>query len=646
MLGRKKQFINCLGSVCFGLMGFEGQAHEGHDHDGIESYFLDECPVVLSANRLKQSLSEASAAITVIDREMIRASGAKEIVELFRLVPGMQVGYIRQSQPSVTYHGMSDEFARVMQVLIDGQSVYNASFGGVFWTDYPLQIEDIERIEVVRGPSAASYGPNAFLGTINIITAHASRDQGLEANFRGGDADYYRGVARYGGKWDDLDYRISLKHNQDDGMENKLDSQKVDSFNTRFDYRLGPDDVLQYNFGYTEGKHELGVENNLSDPPRIERGISLSQNLRWEHHIKADELLTMHLTHNRSEQHDDFISNGRPISNDQLAERIDFELQHNFVPFDATRVVWGVGSRLDRTRLKLWIGDDDKTNVLYRVFSNIEWRFLDDFTLNLGALLEHNSYIDVDVSPKASLNYRLNEDHGLRAIVSRASRMSTLGEQNMDLKTPVETILRVRARSPELVKPEEVINYELGYHGELFNKTLVADMKFAYQRFHRLSQIYDVSFDPQTFEPILEYGHKDGASAINYELQLDYKPVPEALLHAGYSWVNIDHAGGFQNYRESAPHHSFNILSAYRFPGNWESSAAYYYRSEMQYLRSNPIDSFQRLDFVLRKTIPLDGHQKLELAFIHRNNLGSSEEFMDSKRLDDRTFFEIAYYFD
>ena len=101
-----------------------------------EDFFLEDTPAVLTATRIKQSLSTAPAAITVIDKAMIKASGAKEIVELFRLVPGMQVGYERKNLPAVTYHGMSDEFSRDMQVLIDGHSIYSASFGGVHWDDY------------------------------------------------------------------------------------------------------------------------------------------------------------------------------------------------------------------------------------------------------------------------------------------------------------------------------------------------------------------------------------------------------------------------------------------------------------------------------------------------------------------------------
>ncbi len=122
-----------------------------------EADFLAELPVVLSASRLTQPLSEAPGAVTVIDRELIAASGAREIADLFRLVPGFQVSYAGGANPVVTYHGLSGQFSRRMQVLVDGRSLYSPSFvGGVDWNHIGIAIEDIERIEVVRGTNTAA----------------------------------------------------------------------------------------------------------------------------------------------------------------------------------------------------------------------------------------------------------------------------------------------------------------------------------------------------------------------------------------------------------------------------------------------------------------------------------------------------------
>lgn len=612
-----------------------------------EDFFLDNAPTVLTATRLKQPLASAPAAITVIDKAMIEASGAKEIVELFRLVPGMQVGYRYGYLAAVTYHGMSDELARGMQVLVDGHSIYNATFGGVAWHDYPLLIEDIERIEVIRGPNAATYGPNSFLGVINIITTHTSHDQGIKSSFRGGSGDYYRGMARYGGTWNDLSYRISFRHQQDDGLGESFDDSRVDTLSTRFDYRLGKQDVLQYNFGYSDAKSGLGEQTNLADPERLSPLTTLSQNFRWTHLIDAHEQLILRLTHTRREKTENFVSSGKAIDNYSLSERLDFELQHISRPFTQVRMMWGIGSRLDRMRLPLWIGsDDDKTNMLYRFFGNLEWTFLDDFVLNVGALLEKNSYTEPDFSPRVALNYLWSPHHSFRAMFSRASRMPSLGEQNLAVGDSINSIISTRAITDRTLKPVEVYTFEVGHHGQFLNDKLITDIKLAHQRFRRLTQFINITSDPLTGEPILHYASRDVASSLNFETQIDYKPDRQTLLHLGYSWINIDHDDEPIDYAASVPHHSANALASYQFPQGWQASLGYYYRGAMQYLRTpGPIDVYQRLDLVVRKSFKLSEHQSLNFALIHRNNLGSKDEFIEGNRLSDRTFFEISYRF-
>jgi len=119
---------------------------------GSEDEFLDNLPIILSATRLAQPLNEVPIAMTVIDREMIDASGARTIPDLLRLVPGFQMGYFDGNSPVVTYHGLGSEQSRRVQVLIDGRSVYVPTLAAIQWSNLIIGIEEIERIEVIRGP--------------------------------------------------------------------------------------------------------------------------------------------------------------------------------------------------------------------------------------------------------------------------------------------------------------------------------------------------------------------------------------------------------------------------------------------------------------------------------------------------------------
>src|SRR5690606_4487862 len=133
------------------------------------AFFFETLPVVLTVSRLPQPLQDTPGAVTVIDADQIAATGYRDLARLLRLVPGMQVGQERGNDQWVTYHGLGSDYPNQMQVLIDGRAVYSPYyFGGADWGALPIAIEDIERIEVVRGSDSAAYGSNAFLGVVNI----------------------------------------------------------------------------------------------------------------------------------------------------------------------------------------------------------------------------------------------------------------------------------------------------------------------------------------------------------------------------------------------------------------------------------------------------------------------------------------------
>lgn len=160
--------------------------------------YLQEFPAVLSASRMSQPLAEAPNAMTVIDREMIKASGFRTIPDLFRLVPGMYVSYFNGTTPIVSYHGTTDDSARRMQVLVDGRSVFMPPIGAVAWENLSLQLDDIERIEVIRGPAAASYGGNSTQGVINIITRDAGAVEGYKVGVTRGNGGIADGSFSFG----------------------------------------------------------------------------------------------------------------------------------------------------------------------------------------------------------------------------------------------------------------------------------------------------------------------------------------------------------------------------------------------------------------------------------------------------------------
>lgn len=228
-----------------------------------DDLFIDtDLPQVLTATRLKQSPAAVPGSMTVLDSALIHASGARDVPELLRLVPGMMIGYGAGNQPTVNYHGSNVNDARRMQVLIDGRSVYRAGLATVDWSDIPLAIEDIERIEVFRGPNTVSYGANALMVVVNILTRRPADSHGTRLKItRGQDGinDFY---ASQGLGWDGGDLRLSMSGLQDDGFDKNQygqdyrDSRRLTRFNLSVSHSLAPDQTLDWQLAAKEGSNQ------------------------------------------------------------------------------------------------------------------------------------------------------------------------------------------------------------------------------------------------------------------------------------------------------------------------------------------------------------------------------------------------------
>ncbi|MGF6331975.1 iron complex outermembrane receptor protein [Pseudomonas sp. BS3782 TE3695] len=229
-----------------------------------DDLFLDNDPLpqVLTATRLKQSPAAVPGSMTVIDNELITASGARDISELLRLVPGMMVGHINGNQAAVNYHGTNASEARRMQVLIDGRSVYRAGLATVDWSDIPVAMEDIERIEVFRGPNTVSYGANALMAVVNIITRKPADSHGTRLKVTRGQRGINDFYASQGMGWDNGDLRLSLSGQQDDGFDSDRtgadyrDSRRLNRFSLAVSQTLNDNQSIDWQLNAKDGTNQ------------------------------------------------------------------------------------------------------------------------------------------------------------------------------------------------------------------------------------------------------------------------------------------------------------------------------------------------------------------------------------------------------
>ncbi|WP_339525386.1 TonB-dependent receptor plug domain-containing protein [Pseudomonas sp. EL_65y_Pfl2_R96] len=229
-----------------------------------DDLFLDNDPLpqVLTATRLKQSPAAVPGSMTVIDSELITASGARDISELLRLVPGMMVGNISGNQAAVNYHGTNASEARRMQVLIDGRSVYRAGLATVDWSDIPVAMEDIERIEVFRGPNTVSYGANALMAVVNIITRKPADSHGTRLKVTRGQRGINDFYASQGKGWGSGDLRLSLSGQQDDGFDSNRtgadyrDSRRLNRFSLAVSQTLNENQSVDWQLNAKDGTNQ------------------------------------------------------------------------------------------------------------------------------------------------------------------------------------------------------------------------------------------------------------------------------------------------------------------------------------------------------------------------------------------------------
>lgn len=597
-------------------------------HAGVtEKDFLADMPVVLSASRLDQPLDEAPSAMTVIDRETIRASGYRNIADLFRLVPGFYVSDYNGHQPIVSYHGMSDQYSRRMQVLVDGRSIYMPPSGGVDWSSLPIGVEDIERIEVIRGPSAAVHGANSFLGVISITTRNPALSQGTAVSFRDGTNGVGDGFLRYGGHAGKFDYRLAMGYRSDSGFTLVNDSQRIKLINLSADYALDPVDSLQFRLGASGGSEGLGNPGNSgtvdpADPPRNSTVASQYEQLRWERSIDAGHDMSVLFYHNYQRLSDTYLTLPGllpggvvfPVDAGMVGQRYHLEFQRTASESPSFRQVWGGSVRLDESDAPLYM-TGHLQEPSQRLFWHGEWRISPSLLMNAGAMLEHNNFTGKAVSPQVALNYHLNRSNTLRIGFSRAERNPVMFEQMAHLVYILGKIAVPRFYGPGNLRPEQVTSSEIGYIGEFLESELVLDARVFQDHFNDLIATAGVPF-PRTFG---NYGTADDRGA---EIQLKWKPDLATRFTANFAHAII--SGNFpETYNQSAPKNSFSLVAMRQFPFDVDGSFVYTRQGDVRALGPGQlVDGYSRFDCRLAKGFFIGG-KHAEIGLVIQNLLNT-----------------------
>ena len=528
---------------------------------------------VTSVTKRETRQVDAPAAISVLSNDDIQRTGATTIADALRLVPGLHVGAVNSGEFAVSARGFSNIFSNKMLVLVDGRAVYNALFAGVFWDLQQPILEDLDRIEIIRGPGAAVWGANAMNGVINIVSRSARETQGGLAYVGGGNIHESMVGGRYGGKiGDDIYYRIFAS------------SQSTHSY-TNADGSSAEDDWKSWQGGfrldqYADASTHLTWQADVTKLEQETGGLDA-------YNINTLGRLTYELSGRSSielQAYYDRVYRDSPLRAIGHSDTFDFTAQHNFSLGQFHDITWGLGYRFIATSVKetnplAKVNTNQFDLNLFSLFFQDEWHmFQDKLTVTTGARVEHNDYTGFEIQPNLRVLFKPTEKQTLWAAVSRAVRTPAATE-GMDVfafaygqpfAAPgglyVPTVVGNDSPSSEVLWA-----YEMGYRLQPHRKVSI-DSAAYYNRYKDLINVGEISrFNPGIPVGTAERPFKNNLSAETYggELAVTVSPTDTWRLTTSYSLLFADFHGADLSIAEEQerfmPTHLVGLRSSYDF---------------------------------------------------------------------------------
>lgn len=609
-----------------------------------EKDFLGEMPIVLSVSRLPQRLDETPGAVTILDRKMIRMSGARDVADLLRLVPGFRVSNSFESNtPQGSYHGSWGDYSNHIQVLVDGRSVYSPFLLGS--TGPGLQtvaIDDIERIEVMRGSNSAAYGARAFLGIVNIVTRDTVDTQGMGAHLATGDNGVQDVLARLGWGDDRGTFRLGVDQRADSGLSGASGPDRVSRVNFRADVRSGGRDQIELRAGQSVIDAAVGFAGQVGNAPRTRTVDTSFLQLDWRRNLGPDEDLTMQVSRTQEVDHDSFpyapitglmIDTGGRSTNDNLS------LQHTLRLGADLRLVWGGELRRESVVSRpLFDTDAAFTTDFTRLFTNVEWRPRPGWVLNAGSMFERSSLTGEHVSPRVMLNWHVVEGQTLRYGVSKAYRPPSAFEKfgNVRYYNPsTGALIGATSVARGNVQAEGVLAREVGYLGEFPELGLSLDVRgfqeevrdFIKARTYSLPIGLACPTSDPSYPCAIDYANSENFNIYGVEYQIKWQPWRGGHLVFSESLVNSSWTdNGTYNAR---PFSSSSLMFMQQLPAELDFSLLYYRSDGTNFPgTSSPLaPPMSRTDLRLAKQFRA-GTKRAEVSFVVQNLGPAYQDFL------------------
>ena len=543
------------------------------------------------ASRKPEQLGATAAAVAVISAEDLRRSGARSIPEALRLVPGMQVARIDANKWAVTARGFAGLFANKLLVLVDDRSVYTPLFSGVFWEAQDVILEDVERIEVIRGPGGTLWGTNAVNGIINVVTKKTADTQGGLMQLGGGTAERRFGAVRYGGRLaEGIYYRGYAKFFERDSSPGAASHKPQDGWHVtraggRLDYRLSTRDALTAQGDFYTGQvgQSLELVTSLTPPqPEIVHADAVIEGFsfigRWERTLNENTDLALKLYHDRSERADVVLHGA--------IDNTDVDFQHRFRLRRRLEIIWGLGYRSTRDdfagTFTMSLIPASRRTHLFSGFAHGDIFLLPErLRLSLGSKIERNSYTGFELQPNVRLWWSPVPEHVFWGALSRAARIPSRGESDLrgiaramppDALFPGSPVALVALLGNRHYGSEKLVAAELGYR--TLRGEITLDLTAFYHLYDQLRTnelglpVREQTPSPPHLLVPLQVDNKARGIICGWEWAANWQRWQRWHLRAVYSYLQMDleleeesRDEVTKSFAGEIPHHQFSLRS-------------------------------------------------------------------------------------
>jgi iron complex outermembrane receptor protein len=599
--------------------------------------------VVTTASRKSQALGQTAAAAYVISAEDIRRSGATNVPEALRLAPGVQVAAISHNKWSVSIRGFPGRYSNKLLVLVDGRSIYSPLFSGVFWEFHDIPLENIERIEVIRGPGSAVWGANAVNGVINIITRAARGTDDARAVAMLGDELAY-GYAR--NTWDlgdasALRVHVQTRHGEAskvlDSDQDGHDDWRAAQAGFRYD-KTGTQGVISLQGGLYDsraGDQVVAYDFAGTLPPRVRTSGNVGSGgyvlARWERNEASGSRQSVqgYLDHNNL----DYSGLAK-----EVRTTADIEYQGQSTLGKRHDLNWGLGFRVSRDRQTdtehVRFDPRERTAALWSAYVQDEIALVPgDFSLTLGSRFEYNDYSGFEVQPNMRVLWTPSPRDSLWGALSRGVRTPSRGESDSRaVLSPPSPLIVVSVGDPD-IDAESMVALDLGWRRQWHTGLSTDIAAFAYRYKDLRGSIMNAPTPP--YLPIT-LTNASSAAIDGFEAAVDWRVASKWRLKASYAWIDIDERveadgmGGLSELVDTTPTRQVTVHSTYDLTPGLQCDFVLRHVGKLRLSTLAgplPVDAYTTLDLRLGWRPA----KNLEVSLIGRNLLDDRHlEFIDS----------------